>query len=744
MSTGARFWRGVLAVGLGVVVAPLAPPPVARAAPATPSVTVEVRDVSPSTPVPSNVKRPLTITVNLTNNTGKAIKGVSVLAQRGDPIGNQRALDASLKNTAPGAGGYDITPTKPVTVDLPAEPSAVQVAFATSTDIPQDAGICLCHDAVYPLVMSAHVTGTDGSDEVLGTATTYMPSFLQKPKPVRVSWVWPLIDRPHRLLDDTVFTDDELATSVGTDGRLDRALQVVEGVEAGSPKVPITLVIDPELLDELQVMATVKYTVQPVATRKDSTGKTVPVNPVQGTGAAAAQTWLARLRAVINSDPVQVELTPYADPDVESLAGADLPWASLLPSPMDTRVAAALGGRSASDDVAWPPAGVVSKSGLEALATAGARTLILDSAGVRPNVVGDIPRSFTTLRTSLGPIAAALTAPALQTYVRNAVTVGGTGTGALPALTAELAVRRDEDLTADQFVLLTPPRYVDPSVDDAVRTIRDTSSSPFTTPIALRAARASGAEASTGRLVATAALQTGLSNETLSNINTATTELPTAEQLLADASAGQALQDSYTPALQRVSSAAWRVDSPLGSQALSTAQSSELYKKLESLFAAVYIVKPSSGSYTLASSNSALPITIENDTSFPVRVSIDVHTTGGLPGFTADFVKSPVIAPRTKQILHIKTHVDRSGRIPVQAQLKTIDGAALGDPIDLSVHSTVLGAVGVVITIVAGAILAIALLLRLIRQWRTRRTRPAGPTRATKRHLVDSQPELAQ
>ncbi|HEV7206978.1 MAG TPA: DUF6049 family protein [Jatrophihabitans sp.] len=739
-----RLGRGVLALGLAMAGPVLVAPQAAHASRETSAITIQVVDVSPSTPVPSNVKRPLVISMELTNNTGRAINGVQVQAQRGDPIGNQQALDAALKTSTPPEGGYDIAPTTPDSVDLPAGATNVPTRFVTSTDIPRDAGICLCHDAIYPLQMSAHVTGTDGVDQTLGFATTYMPSFKAVPKPVQVSWVWPLIDRPHRLLDDTVFTDDELAASV-TDGRLDRALRVVEGVEAAKPAVPLTLVIDPELLDELEVMAGGKYTVQSATTRKDSSGKTVPVEAVPGTGSAAAESWLVRLRAVVDLDQVQVELTPYADPDVESLAAADLPWArNLANQTMAARVATALGGRSYSDDVAWPAAGVVSRTGLESLATAGAQTLILDSAAVRPNLEGDIPRSFATLRTRSSSIQAALTAPALQSYVRSAVTVGGAGTGALPQLTAELAVRRDEDLSADRFVLLTPPRYVDASVANAVRTIRDTSISPFTTPIALRSASPSGDQKVTSRLVATNALQTGLSNETLSNINTATTELPTAEQLLADAPTAQALRATYEPALQRVSSAAWRVDSTIGLQSASAAQSGELYKRLEAIFAAVYIVKPTSGSYTLASSNSPLPITVENDSNFGVKVVIDVRTAGGLPGFTADNASSPVIAPHTKQLVHIRTHVERSGRIPVLAQLRTTDGASLGDPITLSVHSTVLGTVGVVITIVAGAILGIALLLRLSRQWRTRRTRPSGPTRATKRHLVDSQPELAQ
>ena len=51
-----------------------------------------------------------------------------------------------------------------------------------------------------------------------------------------VTWLWPLIDRPHRITTstnggaDAVFIDDDLAVAVATSGRLDRALQVLEQI----------------------------------------------------------------------------------------------------------------------------------------------------------------------------------------------------------------------------------------------------------------------------------------------------------------------------------------------------------------------------------------------------------------------------------------------------------------------------------------------------------------------------------
>jgi hypothetical protein len=54
----------------------------------------------------------------------------------------------------------------------------------------------------------------------------------------------------------------------------------------------------------------------------------------------------------------------------------------------------------------------------------------------------------------------------------------------------------------------------------------------------------------------------------------------------------------------------------------------------------------------------------------------------------------------------------------VQAALFTPNNFQLGVAVNLSVHSTALGTIGLIITIVAGAVLVLALLVRLIRRLR--------------------------
>jgi len=107
---------------------------------------------------------------------------------------------------------------------------------------------------------------------------------------------------------------------------------------------------------------------------------------------------------------------------------------------------------------------------------------------------------------------------------------------------------------------------------------------------------------------------------------------------------------------------------------------------------------------------------------------VQVVSANGLPGFSAQQIARERIPPNTKVTLHIPTHVERTGRFEVQAELLTPSGELIGPSVPLTVHSNALGLVGVVITVVAGGILALALIVRFVRRFRGRnRPGPAGP-----------------
>jgi hypothetical protein len=180
-----------------------------------------------------------------------------------------------------------------------------------------------------------------------------------------------------------------------------------------------------------------------------------------------------------------------------------------------------------------------------------------------------------------------------------------------------------------------------------------------------------------------------------------------------------ALLGPLPTAVQRTESTAWRTDPVHG-----IAFAQHLNDRLNVLASSVRIYKPSGGTYTLASSNSPLPVTIVNGLNATVSVQVRVDPVNGLPGFSAADVGRQRIAPGARLTLHVPTHVNRTGRFEVQATLYTPSGDQLGAPVYLSVHSTALGVIGIVITVVAAVVLALALLIRFVHRRRHPTPRP--------------------
>lgn len=694
--------------------------PAAATTPGVDRVQVAVESLSPTTPDVTNTPAALTIQLQLTNTTASTFRKLTILGVRGDPISNQHALDAALANPVPPAAAdplvATITPTHPVRTRLgPHETRTVSFVTSTATP-PSSAGLCLCENRIYPLFLEATATTAAHGTVVLGSAQTFIPSFgTNQPKPLQISWVWPLLDRPHRSTGESVFTDDDLATSI-TGGRLDRLLQTVQLALAQDPSLSMTLLVDPDLIDELAVMATGSYQVQTSGT-----------STTAGTGTPAAKSWLARLRSCLDEDPnLQLAFTPFADPDVRSLAAHGVGWATALDSTMQQRVTEALGGRAADSDISWPLGSSLDRQTLTALVRSGVRTVIVDDHSV-PGSGRAVPASdaLAPVSTPAGSAKLAVASSQLTSYVDTVVSTDGTGLGALPELVAQVAVRAEADGSHGHYVVITPDRSVDPDPDAASAAILTTADTSWSSSLSLGAATARVDPVHQGGLHPRP-LKNGLPDKTITAAQYLATTLPTVDSLLtppphtpqtdgvsSDAVASAASLVAGLPlGIQRAESAEWS-DAPATSGSLAQA----LADQVRTIVNGVHLVKPAQGTYTFGSQDSPLPVTIDNTLALPVYVRLKAGTVGGLPGFSTTDLGVQQVAPRSKLPLKLPAKVDRAGRIPVNVSLTTPSKQPLGVGIQLSVRSTALGDIGKIITYAAGAILAAALLFRFGRQW---------------------------
>jgi hypothetical protein len=708
---------GHVIAGAGVLVAFVVVAPPAQAQPFLDeqSVTVAIKDVSPTTPAYTDKPKPLTITLSLTNTTDRTLYNVLIDVNRDAPVTSQGRLEQLMANPAPTPDSSQLSPLDSVSAGTLGPHETSIYPYKTTTSLHTGKRICLCFQTgggIYPINFTVSAAGDpDASTTQVGFGQTYIPAFKDKPKPVQVSWVWPLIDRPHRLLDGKTFLDDDLAKSVSSGGRLYRALEVVRTV---APAVHLTLLIDPELIDELAIM-TQPYTVE-------SGGKTIA-----GTGTAAAKAWLAQLRSVITS--TQVSLTPYADPDITSLSDAGLGWSDSFGSQELTNLTSAL-GFPPNSEVAWPPGGTISPTALREVLSPGNRPVVVLSdvalPGAQhttpsPDALAPLPAQY-----SMPDTFAAVTDSTVQSLGAKTLRPNAPGAGALPELASELAVRAAEQPSRPHYVVITADRYVDVGPKLAERTLLATAAASWSTSLNLEDATHAVKPVDHGQLVEPAQ-RPQLSSANLTAAMQATRFMHSFGGALNPADAPNVI-GGLPAAIQRAASAAWVAD-PAGGAAFA----GRLDALVGALQHGVYISRPSSGTYTLASNDAPLPITVVNTLLADVHIRVRVTTANDVSGFHADDTRVVTI-PRaasatspTRDTLKIPTRVQRAGTFQVNAVLLTPDGTPLGSSVPLSIHSTALGAVGVIITAVAIGVLVLALAIRVVRRVRGRPALPAEP-----------------
>jgi hypothetical protein len=604
--------------------------------PADNSVTVTVTDMAPTTPRYTSTPEPLRIALSLTNTTDATLYDVTLDVERDVPIVHQDQLEKLIAKPAASADPTSLSPLPTVKLDEPLAPHEVRsITYQTTTSEVNDGkGICLCQSSgggIYPIDFTAlAATGPAGESGRVGFAQTYLPTFRDTPKPVQVSWVWPLIDRPHRLVDGSVFLDDSLAHSVGPNGRLSRALNVVERV---APYVHLTLMIDPELIDELAAMSG-RY-------RVESGGKLTT-----GTGTTAARRWLERLRSIVTS--AEVNLTPYADPDVDALTRAGLSWSDNFGPQQLTSVQAAL-GVPADGDVAWPAGEQITSAALRQVLSRGTSEVVLDDAALpgvrtdspRPDALAPLPAEFG----SPGAVAA-VTDRLVQNLARPILTTSKTAGQTLATLVSDLAVRAAEEPERSHYVVITASRYVDTSPVAAARAILDTARTSWSTSLTLSQAATTVPPIDHGALV-----EPGPGAEVdpavIAKAASASTFLRSFSSTLSTDDA-TALLGGLPAAIQRTESSAWRVNKGIGATF-----AHRLAQQADRWASGVYIVRPSSGSYTLASNDAPLFITVVNTLPVDVNVRIAFTTVNGVPGFRTDNVQIQHIPSGARSSLKI-------------------------------------------------------------------------------------------
>ncbi|SFT99170.1 hypothetical protein SAMN05660657_04508 [Geodermatophilus amargosae] len=707
---------------LASVVAPVSPAAAAPAAPAPAAerpVTVDLTRFDPRTVAPGGT---VTLAGTLTNTGSETLTDLGIRLQRSGVVTTRADLlatdaDADLATVVG-------TPFSPLPGALAPGDTLPFTVTATTADL------ALGGDGVYPLLLNLNGTGADGGQRRVGEIRTHLVQQTAPPATATaVAWLWPLTERSHRDAAGD-FTDDGLAGAVSEGGRLDRALAVVErlpavlapGAPEPTPVAPVTLAVDPALVEELSVMAEGPY---------DVAGE-----EGAGTGTEAAGAWLERLRAAAADHPVVA--LPYGDVDADALQATGLTDAltrSLPDAPTggdgtdgdpgatDVRPAATdaspgpagaalltdVLGVAPRTDLAWAPGGALRPDTLTTLRAGGVEQVVVASTALS---VGDavlgVPDGGAAARATVpagdGPVEALVVDAGLSSVVDTADTAEGGPRVAEQRYLAELVLVSQQAGTdpAGQSVLVAPGRDVDPDPEAVAAMIADTAL-PGLRPASLTDL-ASGPVADAG----TPLDQAGAGLPDPSGLG----ELATAAGLRDDLAGAVVGEDPATAlasvdaALARVASAAWR-DDPAGFLAAAR----DVRETVGGLRHRVTLVAPADGTYSLASSDAPLVLTVQNDLPFAVRVLPQVRTRDNV-GLTIGDLSAQELAPGQRTTLEVPTQVRQSGRFAVTASLTTPGGGTLGDDVAIQVRSTAYGTISLSITIGAAVLLGLLFLRR--------------------------------
>lgn len=681
------------ALSLGPLLA--ATPAAASGGPTLP-LAVALVDLTPKAPQPHSTIR---LTASLTNTSSHRLTALQAQLVIGGVVGN-RSLLATL---AANPSGY-VGP--PVAASLTAVPGGALAPGAKATVTVSVAAddLALQQAGVYPF--GVQVVGDEPGTGalLLGRLRTFLPWAPPHsvPEPAQVAWVWPLVDRPHRATT-TMFNDDGLASELAPHGRLAvLAATAAAAAQASGPvrPVPVTWALDPLLLQDANLMAH-GYQVQ-----RD--GRTV-----NGPGAPAAAAWLSALRTAVSG--ADVLTLPYADVDVNALVRAGRAKDVQDAEVSGTQIAEKVLGRSLPTGRYWPPGGFLTSAAVSALFATNTTQLVLssDALPAAPELTFT-PSSLTTLPVVGGTDDVAVTDATLDGVVDS-------GALADPRLAeqrflAETLLFTEELPSRQRTLVLAPNRRWHPPASYAAALLADTGSVPWMEPVTLahvfagtptdapREALTYPAAERSMELPASMVASAGRTGDGIAKV----------ESILTDTQTTLA-RELYLSEF-RVTSSAWRRERNRGLRLLRQVQ-----VQLAATRSKVAIV--SAGLVTLTSRSGAVPITLANRLSQPVRVELALDAG---PHATVTDANQVYLVP-ANQLHQVQVHLvaQTDGVFPMRTQLftPTSPPAPYAAAQQLYVRSTAYGALALGISGGAFGALVIAAGVQVARRIRRSRSR---------------------
>ncbi|MFF0423873.1 DUF6049 family protein [Streptomyces sp. NPDC004520] len=677
----------------GLLQAPAVASPVAPAADATGSRTVDVSldTLSPSAPVEGDT---VTVTGTVTNRGRKTVTDATVNLRVGPRMTSRSEIEQVTGRTG-FRNDSDPAPLEDApAVKIPRLGAGLSTDFSLSVPV---ADLGLDAEGVYQLGVSLTGQTSDKQyDRVLGIERTFLPYQPEAAeKKTQLTYLWPLIASAHvsaqTATDDQqtpVFEDDDLAAELRPGGRLDQLVAL-------GKDLPVTWVVDPDLLASVDAMAN-GYRV------KDG-DQVVP-----GRNQAVAERWLDALEKAVQGN--KVVALPFADPDLASLAhrGKDVPG-----SLEHLQSATALAGMTvetvlhvqASADFAWPADGAVDPSIVAVATSAGADKVIARSDSVRD----DLPYTPTAARPlGSGSTTAVVSDALLSTAFEGDMVRAENSTLAVQEFLAQSLAITLEQPEDQRSIVVAPQRM--PSVAQAqsmATALEGLSGRRWTQPSDLLAAAAAKPDPDASTAVPSRSRypkqlrDRELPVQAFRDMKTTRDELDDFKVVLTQP---ERVVTPFGNAINREMSTSWR-----GEARAAAIYRNNVLDYLQTLTKGVQLVDKSD--LTLSGRSATIPVTVQNKLLQGVD-HLKLRLTSGnknrLELNGERYAELPVkVGGGHSQSVKFTASANVNGQVPMTAQLYTEDGTPYGQPMNFTVKVSEI--TPTVMLVIAGGVLLLVL-----------------------------------
>ena len=435
------------------------------------SLAISITGVSPQ--FARSTTSTVTVSGTLTNHTGSAISGIQVQLQWYPlPFNTRSGMEIFAAGGPAWLAGGEFSLQQvgsPYQVRHPMGNGAT-THWSASFELPESFAAFGIRPGFgnspgfgdYPLQALATAPGHQASSQ---TFLPYWPA-KETATPLKVAWIWPLIDTPQQGACPQTLGTNSLAGGLAANGRLSTLVNA--GLHWASED-DLTWAIDPALLSDATVMTQIYHT----GGNSGCTDRTtLPADP-------AAKSWLTKLAGTAGDSAF---LTPYANVDVAALShnglDADLHSAYQVGDAVAAQVLPGTFGPTAGGTTlaaAWPADGTADAGVLTSLARDGGVSTVVLNSNELPSSMSLDDISYDTAvartKTSTGSSMSVLLADSGITSILGSASAGSSAGAQFAAeqdfLAQTAMIVAEGPNTPARSLVVAPPTEWDPSPAEA-------------------------------------------------------------------------------------------------------------------------------------------------------------------------------------------------------------------------------------------------------------------------------------